>query len=143
MKNNIRILAALFLIVPLTACVNRDQADAKLTRGCAAAVEAFLADGFKIKSIKQSTYGYSETFGKNYRTVKMDYVETDDWADVDKTASCIFAEEFTFMNMGHKANIYQVKFDDKIFGKDGDEIHGTYEENLKLTEKVDNALNGI
>lgn len=124
----------------LTGCVSRKQADEKLARGCAAGAEIFMTDGFKVKSIKQSTFAESAEEGKGYRAVNLTTVVSDGWADVDKEIKCIFSEGFGFMGANYSAQIHQLKFDDKVFGKEGKEIIGSYEENLKLTETVDKAL---
>lgn len=134
---------ALVALIALSGCVSREQADARLSRGCAAGVEAFLPEGQKIKEVKQSEYLDSAELGKGFRVVNMAYVESDGWADVDKTASCIFAEQFGFMNASHIASIYLLHVNDIIIGKDGDQIVGSYEDNAKLNEKVDKAMNSL
>lgn len=132
------VLSALAL---LTGCVSRQQADERLARGCAAGVEAFLADTYKIKEIKDKIFSKSEEEGNGFRDVTLKYVESDGWADVDKEARCTFAEEFGLFGMTHTANIYQVSVNGQVYGKKGGEIIGGYDEILKLTEKVDRAMN--
>lgn len=135
-----RILTIAALVLPLGACVNRDQADARLARGCAAAVELFLPEGIKIKEIKGRTFGASEQ-GPDFRQVTLSAVESDGWADVDKEYRCVFQEQFGFLGNGHTAAIEQVRANDNVYGKENGQILGTFEEHLKLTEIVEKALN--
>lgn len=138
-----RPLIALVALLPLTACIDRGKADEKLARACAAGVEAFLPEGSKIKEIRERIFGESDEGGSGARYVTLKLSETDGWADTDKEYRCIFQEDFGFLGMGYTAMLYQLRMDDKIYGKDGDKILGTYEEQLKLNEVVDKALNGM
>ncbi len=124
----------------LTACVTREQADEKLARGCAAGADMFMTDGYKTKSIKQSTFADSADLGPGYRVANVTLVVSDGWAEVDKDISCIFSESHGFMGASYNAQIYQLKLDEQIIGKEGNEIVGGYDANLKLTEGVDKAL---
>lgn len=135
-----RPLLALVALLPLTACVDRAKADEKLARACAAGIEAFLPEDQKIKDIKERIFGESDTGGSGARYVTLKISETDGWADVDKEYRCIFQEDFGFLGMGYTAMLYQLRMDDKIYGKDGDKILGTYEEQLKLHEAVDKII---
>jgi hypothetical protein len=130
-------------IISLSGCVSRPQADEKLARGCAAGIELFMEEGFKIGSIKKTTFSESSEEGKEYRDVNIQYVETDGWANVDKQARCTFAEQFGLFGATYNASIYQISVNDQVYGKKGTEILGTYEQILKLTETVDNALNNF
>lgn len=133
----------LLALVFLTGCVDRGQADAKLARACAAGVEAFLPETFKVKEIKERIFGESDTGGSGARYVTLKLVETDGWSDADKEYRCIFQEQFGFLGTGYTATLYQLRMDDRIYGKDGDTILGTYEEQLKLHEIVEKALNAL
>lgn len=136
---------ALLIIAPLalSACVSREQADERLSVGCAAAIEIYLADEFKIKEIKSKTFNTSAEEGDSFREVKLDYLESDGWANVNKTGKCIFAERFGFMSTSHSASLYQVEVNGQAHGKKGKELLGSYEEILKLTETVDRAMSGM
>lgn len=135
-----RPLVALVALLPLTACVDRAKADEKLARACAAGVEAFLPEDLKIKEIKERIFGESDTGGSGARYVTLKLSETDGWMDTDKEYRCIFQEDFGFLGTGYTAMLYQLRMDDKIYGKDGSQILSTYEEQLKLHEAVDKVL---
>lgn len=141
--HTLRPALALAALLSLPACVDRAKADAKLARGCAAGIEQFLPEGSSIKEIKERIFGESDAGGSGARYVTLKLVETDGWADVDKEYRCIFQEQFGFLGTGYVATIYQVRMDDKIYGKDGDKILGSFEDHLKLTEAVDKALNAL
>lgn len=140
MKNTLAILAC---VLVLTGCVQRGQADERLARGCAAAAEMFLDDGFRIKEITNKTFRDDPDLGKGYRQVTLSAVETDSWLDVDKEYRCIFVEEFGFLNSTHTATIYQVKVNGETYGREGDQILGSFEDQLRLTETVEQAMNGL
>ena len=134
------IILGVFCVFLLAGCVTREQADERLTLGCAAAAELFLDEGYKIQKIKRTTHKTSKDFGKGYREIMIFAVESDDWVEVDKEYRCIFAEEFGVFNSSHRASIYQVKVNDETYGKEGDKILGDMATHLKLTETVDRAM---
>lgn len=137
MKNySLLALASAFV---LTGCVSREQADKRLENGCAAGAELFLGEGHKIKEVKDRQFRDDPALGQGYREVRLTIVDTDGWADTDKEVKCIFAENFNPMQ--HTATIHQIKMDGQIWGKEGNEILGTMEEHLKLTETVEQGLN--
>jgi hypothetical protein len=131
-------LAVLSVLV-LTGCVSREQADKRLERGCAAGAELFFDEGHKIKEIKDRIFRDDPNLGKGYREVRLTVVDSDGWYDADREIRCIFSENFNFAQ--HVATIYQLKMDDKTWGKEGNEILGTMEEHLRLTETVEQGLN--
>ncbi len=137
-KLSLLLLAA---TIALTGCVDRKAADERLANGCASGVEIYLAETYKIKEIKNKKFSDSSEEGAGYRDVTLNYVESDGWADVDKEAKCIFAEEFGMFGLSYGANIYQIKVNDQVYGKKGNELLGTYEDMMKLTKAVDNAMN--
>ncbi len=132
---------ALASVLVLTGCVSREQADAKLERGCAAGAELFMGEGHKIKEVKDRIFRDEPGLGKGYREVRLVVIDTDGWYDADKEVKCIFAENFNFMQ--HTATIYQLKMDDKTWGKEGNEILGSMEEHMKLTETVEQGMNRL
>ncbi len=139
MKKTVLLMGVSALV--LSGCVTREQADERIAKGCAAGVELFLAEGFKIKEIKGKTYSDSAEFGKGYRSVTLQAVESDGWLDVDKQYSCVFAEDFGLFNTGHRATIYQLKVNDQVYGNENGQIKGDFKDHLKLTETVEQAMN--
>lgn len=131
---------SLICVFALTGCVSREQADERLARGCAAAVEMFVDPGFKVKSIKRNVFKNASEFGRGYRKVEIYAVESDDWMDIDKTYSCVFAEEMGLLGMSHRASIYQVKVNDNTYGREGDKILGDLQTHMKLNETVERAM---
>jgi len=123
----------------LTGCISRQEADKRLENGCAAGAELFLGEGHKIKEVKDRIFRDEPTLGGGYREARLTIVDSDGWYDADKEIRCIFLETYNFM--GHTATIYQLKMDDKTWGKEGNEILGSMEEHMKLDEAVDKALN--
>lgn len=139
MKKTLLLLGVSALV--LSGCVTREQADERIAKGCAAGVELFLAEGFKIKEIKEKLYNDSAEFGKGYRKVILKAVESDGWLDVDKQYECVFAEDFGLLNTGHRATIYQLKVNDQVYGNENGQIKGDFKDHLKLTETVEQAMN--
>ncbi len=135
-----KVVISLFCVLLLTSCVTRQQADERLLKGCMAAVGLFLEDGYKIKKIKRSVYKDAIDFGSGYREVMLFAVESDGWVDLDKEYSCIFAEEFNAMGSTHRANIYQVKVNGNVYGREGNNILGDMDTHIKLSKTVEDAM---
>lgn len=135
-----RAVLAVICLLLLTGCISREQADTRLANGCAAGAENFIEEGVKIKKIVKSSFSTSTELGEGYREIILDVVESDGWYETDNQYKCIFAEEFTPFNASHKASLYQIKVDDELYGKKGDEIIGSFQDHLKLTETVDRAM---
>ncbi len=126
-------------LLTLTSCVSREQADKRLENGCAAGAELFFEEGHKVKEIKDSQFRDDPKLGSGYREIRLTIVDSDGWYDADKEIKCIFVENFNFVQ--HTATIYQLKMDERTWGKEGNEILGTMEEHLKLTETVEQGMN--
>lgn len=137
MKRNIFLLG--LSVFALTSCVSREQADMRLQNGCRAGAEVFLGEGHTIKEVKDHIFRDSPDLGKGYREVRLTVVDSDGWADTDKEIRCIFAENYT--PMSHAATIYQLKMDEQVWGKEGNEILGSIEDHVKLTEAVERGMN--
>jgi len=123
-----------------TGCVEREAADAKLVKGCEAAILAFSDEGDKVGAINKQTITDHAKQGPGHREVKLDVTITDGFHGRDESHSCIFYEQFGMFKSTHNASIYQLNYFGKIIGKDGFDIHGSVEEMQKLTDAVDKAL---
>ena len=128
-------------VLVLSGCVTREQADAKLARGCAAGAELFLEEGYKIKEIKDKIFRDDPELGRGFREVRLFVVESDGWYDTDQEYKCVFSETIGLFNMSHNATIYQLKLHDQTYGKEGSQILGSFEDHLKLTETVEQGMN--
>lgn len=133
-------ITALAALLTLTGCITREQADARLAKGCKAGVEVFLTNGFNIKKIKKTTFKNSTEFGNGFRDVDIKAVESDGWIDSDKDYHCTFAEERDLLGSYHRATIYQVKVDGQIYGQSGTQIMGDTATIAKMTKAVENAM---
>jgi hypothetical protein len=134
-----RILLALLCFPALAGCVSREQADAKLIKGCTAGVSVLLPEGRTVGEIKGSQITASPE-GPDFRHVTLNAVEKDNWLENEVQYECTFEEEFGFMNSSYTGSIYQIKFDDQVYGKSGGEILGSAEDFLKLTDAIRKAM---
>jgi len=139
MRRSALFFAGLSCVLALTGCVNREQADAKLAKACAAGVDVLLPEGQKVGEIKGSTFGASPV-GPGYRNVDIHAVTMDGWLETETDYTCIFEESFSFLNTGYTASIYQVRTGERVIGKSGNEILGDAEDFIKLTDAVRDAL---
>ena len=131
----------LFSIFILTGCVDRGAADEKLALGCLAGAELFVEEGYKIVDPRNKKFRDALGLGKGYREVTIDVTETDDWYEGDATIQCLFVEEIGFFGR-HVATIYQLRLsDDEVYGKEGTKIMGSFQDHLRLTETVEQAMN--
>jgi hypothetical protein len=131
------LLAGLIL---LSACVDREKADAKLVRGCQAAIAVILPEGHGIKEIKNSAFNPSAEFGANYREVVLTAIESDGWVESDQEYQCVFAEEFGFLGSKHYAVLHQVTAHDQTYGNKDGQILGAPETIIDMTARVENAM---
>lgn len=139
MRYNTRILATLLVVPLLVGCVDREQADAKLVKGCAAGVSVLLPEGRTMGEIKDKKLTESPE-GANFRHVTLSAVEKDGWLENDVEYECTFEEDFGFLNSNYTGSIYQIKFDDQVYGKSGGEILGSAEDFVKLTDAIRKAM---
>lgn len=123
----------------LTGCVTQEQADAKMFKGCEAAIGAMIAPD-TIKEVKASTAADEKTMGSVYRRVSVTYVENDDFANTELQGSCLFSQQWGMMKSSHAALLEQVVFDDQLVGKKDGNIEGDMNDFLKLTQTVDAAM---
>jgi hypothetical protein len=139
MSFHYRSAVLLLCALSLAGCVNRQQADVKLAKGCAAAAGALLPDGQTLGEVieKKST---SSPEGANYRHMTIKVKQMDGWLEGDGTYECTFEEDFGFLNSQYTGSIYQLKVGDKIYGQAGKEIMGTAEEMVKITDAVRKAM---
>ena len=78
--------------------------------------------------------------GSGFREVVLTVMESDGFYEAEQEYKCVFADSLAMFGMGHSASIHQLKVHDAVYGKEGDQILGTYDEHLKLTQTVDAAL---
>ncbi len=138
-----RFLIIILCSLSLTACVSQDQMDVKMSKGCAAGVNTLLderGNDKKIKEIKTTNYSNEQAEGGLHRRVTFEAIEEDGWLELDKTYSCLFMQEWGIFKSSHKALLVQVKIDDQLYGKKDGTILGGFEDFLKLTRAVDDAM---
>lgn len=139
MKHGIKIVGIALCTLTLAGCVNREQADEKLAKGCAAGVQSLLPEGEQMQPIKDKKFTPS-TEGPNMRHVELTAANTDGWVEEEQKYECIFEEDFGFMSTNYSASIYQVRIGDRIYGKSGNEIRGSFEDFVKLTDGIREAM---
>lgn len=130
---------AVLAALSLTGCVNRQQADAKLAKGCAAGVAALLPEGQSLGEVISKESSPSPE-GAHYRHVTIKVKQMDGWLEGDGTYECTFEENFGFMNSNYTGSIYQLKVGEKVYGKAGGEILGTADDFIKITEAIRKAM---
>lgn len=135
-----RLPLSLFCLLILCSCVSREGADTKLSKGCKAAAELFLDEGFTIKEILNTSYDTATQFGNGYRMITITAKESDEWLDVEKEYKCIFAEEFNMFGSSHRATLYQLNVNEQTYGfKDG-AIVGDMHTQINIKNAVDRAM---
>lgn len=139
MIKRISLLTALLCTIMLSGCMSREQADAKLSNACAAAVSVFLDDTQRIDEVKSATFSGSPV-GPDFRHVTIHTVQLEGWLEGEYDYDCVFQEGFGFLNSGYTASIYQVTVNGETVGKAGAKILGSPEDHMKLNEAVRKAL---
>ena len=138
--NRISKFLILFIcMISLSSCVSREQADAKLARACLAGVKALLPKNKDIGEITGTKFTPSPE-GPDFRHVTVNVKEKDGWLENDVDYECTFQEQYGVFRLTYTAMIYQLKFGDKIIGKAGNEIVGSFDEFTKLTDAIRESL---
>jgi hypothetical protein len=137
----LKIVLCAGLCMTLTGCGAEQEIQAKMARGCEAAVKAMLSKDIydrQIESVNGSKFGMSD----GYRLVTIDVTsKTKEFNDpVEDSFSCKFEETKVLGFLGWKAALVQVKIDDVIYGSDGGELFGTVEDQMALTAAVEAAM---
>ena len=118
------VLLAGISTIALSGCVTQEQADAKMIKGCEAAVAAMI-EPTTIKEVKASTAAPEKTMGSVYRRVKVSYTEQGDFAETVKEGSCLFSEQWGMFKSSHAAMLEQVTWgDNQLIGKKDGNIEG-------------------
>lgn len=130
----------LLITLPLGACVSREDADTRLAKGCEAASNLLLKEGFKIKEVKSSKFKTSSEFGTGFREVNLNAVESDNWIDYDREYKCTFIEEMGPLGLTYSADFYQITVNGETFGKSGTEILGDTDLLSRLTAATQAAI---
>ena len=133
------VLLAGISTIALSGCVTQEQADAKMIKGCEAAVAAMI-EPTTIKEVKASTAAPEKTMGSVYRRVKVSYTEQGDFAETVKEGSCLFSEQWGMFKSTHASMLEQVVYNDQLIGKKDGNIEGDMNAFMKLNEKVDAAM---
>lgn len=139
MKNFTLLTLLASSVVLLSGCVTQQQADAKMGKGCEAALASLMGNK-QIISVKATNYSDEQTEGSLYRRVTIDLVEKDGWAELDKQYSCLFAQQWGMFKSSHIGLLEQTVMDDKIVGKKDGQVVGNMDEFLNLVSKVDTAM---
>lgn len=125
----------------LSACgIDRNAADKKLVSACKVGIELFLPEGTTIKDLRSTSFGEPDNRSDGDRRAILNVVESDGWYDGEKTYACNFTEDKGMFGAGYSASIMQIDLGDKIYGTKDGNIHGSYDEWLKITNSVDAAL---
>ncbi|HRW30589.1 MAG TPA: hypothetical protein P5227_11370 [Emcibacteraceae bacterium] len=136
-----RFLLVALLSLGLTACVSQDQADEKMAKGCEAAVNILLKDeGKQLSEIKVKRYADEQAEGGLHRRITLMGIEKDGWLELDKSYSCLFAQDWGLFKSSHEALLVQVQIDDQLYGKKDGAIQGTLEDLIKLPDAVHKAM---
>lgn len=138
MQNYILALSAVSVLA-LTGCVSQEQADAKMEKGCQAAISAMIAPR-TVKEFKSGENSNVTSLSGNFRRINLTYVENDDFAETQRQGSCMFSQQWGMMKSSHTAMLEQVKYNDQILGKVDGNVQGSMDDFLKLIEKVDTSM---
>lgn len=140
MKANGIILLGLTLFT-LTACSSREEADAKMARGCEAAAKTMLG---KESSDRQIEHVGKKSFDKagEFRQVTLNVTTKNKefGYEKDEVFSCKFDESYSPGFTAWKAALVQLKMGDQIYGDEGGQIFGEAEDQMNLTAAVEAAM---
>ena len=137
----LHIIGFLALIVGLTGCVDREQANATLAQSCQKGVSFLLGEYTTIKSVKNTTFSKVADKDDGDVRVTLDVVVDENHLDVEKTYSCNFFEKTGFLSNSFSANISQIDMGDgEIYGRKDGRIHGGMNKWLDITKEAESVL---
>lgn len=135
-----KIILSLSAIALLSGCVSQDAADEKMAKGCQTGVNALLESGQSI-TVKSTNYSFEDNLEGKHRRVTLETVLKDGWLELDKTYSCLFAQQWGMFKSSHAAVLVQVRFPDgTIIGKKDGMIMGELSDFVKLSDTVQEAM---
>lgn len=124
----------------LSGCVSQDQADQKMERGCRAGIESLIAPA-TLDQVKSINYSFENNIEGQHRRVTIEAVTKDGWLELDKTYSCLFAQQWGIFKSSHAAVLVQVRLDEgKVIGKQDGLIIGEMSDFIKLSDTVQEAM---
>lgn len=126
-------------VLALTACVDEKQADAKMGKGCEAALMA-QKGASEVKDVTFVSGTADVRPDGAYRRVNLTYVETNAFDQSPRNAECLFSETWGAGKSSHTAVLEQLKADNTVYGKDGGVMQGALEDFLKLTDAASKAM---
>ncbi len=135
------IMAGGLLALGLSGCGDQKATDAKLAKGCEAAVKTVLDKekySRQLGSVKSSSFDMSEGF----RLVKLAVTTKDKQYETsaDETFNCKFQVDTSFLGLSWKAYLVQVKVDEDIYGSEGGQIYGDMNDQMNLDDAVQDAM---
>lgn len=139
MSRFLRFLILGLCVAGLSGCVDREQADALLVKGCMAGVGSLLPEGETAGEVKEKSFSASPE-GPDMRHVTLTTIAGDGWLEEERVFECTFEEAFGFLRNNYTASIYQLRFNDQIYGKAGNEIQGSFDDFVKLTDAIRKAM---
>jgi hypothetical protein len=124
----------------LSGCVSQDQADQKMERGCHAGIESLIAPA-TLEQVKSVNFSLENNLEGQHRRVTIDAVTKDGWLELDKTYSCLFAQQWGIFKSSHAAVLVQIRLDEgKVIGKQDGLIVGEMSDFIKLSDTVQEAM---
>lgn len=138
----LRMLFCFLTLLVLASCAPaRGDADKKLARACAAAVEVLAEPGTEI-FIKDSFFNSSKASdGLDLRGVTIEArISVNKGAYRQKTYECAYEERFGPFNIGYSAKFHHMKMDGIEYGNIDGTISGDFNELMKITQATDDVL---
>ena len=134
-------ISCAIITLSLTACGSKQEAEAKLARGCEAALKVMLDKPDYTRQIDKVT-GTSFGMSEGYRLVTLKAITKpkESGSEMEESFDCKFQETQMFNYIRWSADLVQLKIDDTIYGSSGGEIYGSVEDQIKLTNAVTNAM---
>lgn len=136
-----KFLLPVFLLA-LSGCVDRQDADSKMIRACAAGVKEFLDGKYdEIIGPNDSSAGLSSA-GRDFREIAVKFTVGDGWVSKSREYKCVFQESFSFLRGSHTASIHNIQLGDRYIGQYQGTIYGDMEDHARLSQVVNEAMYG-
>ena len=140
MNRFLRFSGALLMAAALSGCSDhREDHDAILGRACLAGVIAMLPQGKELDHVVEAHFSPDDVEG-SMRKVVLHTMTKDGWLQTEEDYECLFEEGSAFLFFGYSADIVRLKTPETLYGRQGDTLAGSVEDNTRLQNATSKAI---
>ncbi|MCC7305798.1 MAG: hypothetical protein IT558_06015 [Alphaproteobacteria bacterium] len=129
----------IMVLVALSACTSREDADQMLLEACKAGIQVTLPSGRQVTGLVSHTFDEVNKLRDGYRVLNVQYTTTG--RSYARPAKCIFKEDSLPQGIFYKARLYQLYADGDFWGEQGGRHKPSDQDYERLRAATDPILN--